>query len=729
LRLACAQVLLTQPSPFSHCSRFRVSSHGARETHLFISHLIHARMIMQRTFILLILCPIAMCASVTAQDSVARKWCDMTIESIRRDRARPPVHARNLHHISAAMHDAWALYEVDALGFLVDGDHVVVDPQAAQEEAISFAAYRLLQARFSNAPGAAKLLPAYDALMDELGYDKSYSGTVGNSPASQGNRIAASYLFYGFNDGSNELYDFENVFYEPVNESLVVALPGNPNLTDPARWQPLTLDFFIDQSGNVIPGSTPSFLAAEWGLVKGFAIDEGDITIMERDGEFWPVAHDPGPPVLLGTSTDEEYKRGFEHVAIWSSHLDPSDGVMIDISPNSVGNSTLPASPAEWEDFYNVLDGGDSGSGYTVNPVTGQPYPQQLVPRGDYARVLAEFWADGPESELPPGHWFEILHSVNDALSDQELRIGGQGDPVGRLEWDVKGYFALGGCMHDAAIAAWGIKGYYDFPRPVSIIRWLAENGQCTDPFLPNYDESGIDLEPGQIELISAASSAPGQRHAHLAASIGEVAIYAWKGPDFITDPATDTAGVDWILGREWMPYQRPTFVSPNFAGYVSGHSCFSRAAAVVLHSLTGSQYFPGGLGEFFLPANEYLVFEDGPTVDITLQWASYYDASDQCSLSRIWGGIHPRIDDIPGREVGQIIGPDAWAKATSYWLEPDACPQDFNDDGMINGADLLIILSNWGPCSSCEADLNGDGFVNGLDLALVTSTWGIACP
>jgi hypothetical protein len=684
---------------------------------------------MKRTLSFLVVCFLALCSPVMAQDSVARQWCDLTIESIRNDFARPPVHARNLHQISAGMYDAWALYEDLAVGFIVDGDYTVLDPQAAQEEAISFAAYRLLQARFANAPGAAALTLAYDALMDELGFDKTYTGTIGDSPASWGNRIAASYLFYGFNDGSNEIGDFENIFYEPVNDPLVVALPGNPTLTDPARWQPLTLDFFIDQSGNVVPGATPSFLAAEWGLVKGFSIDEDDITIKERDGEFWPIAHDPGPPAQLGTSSDVEYKRGFEHVAIWSSHLDPSDGVMIDISPNTIGNATLPASPNDWESFYNVIDGGDSGVGYTVNPVTGLAYPQQMVPRGDYARVLAEFWADGPDSELPPGHWFEILHSVNDALSDQDLRIGGQGDPVDRLEWDVKGYFALGGCMHDAAIAAWGIKGYYDYPRPVSIIRWLAKNGQCTDSLLPNYSESGIDLEPGKIELITVASSALGQRHAHLSENVNEIAIFAWRGPDFISDPETDTAGVDWILARDWMPYQRPTFVTPNFAGYVSGHSCFSRAAAVLLHNLTGSPYFPQGLGEFVLPANDYLVFEKGPSVDITLQWVSYYDASDQCSLSRIWGGIHPRVDDIPGREVGGIIGPAAWAKATSYWIEPDPCPQDFNDDGTVNGADLLIILSNWGACLGCEADLNGDGFVNGLDLALVTSTWGIACP
>ena len=48
------------------------------------------------------------------------------------------------------------------------------------------------------------------------------------------------------------------------------------------------------------------------------------------------------------------------------------------------------------------------------------------MPRGDYTRVLAEFWADGPTSETPPGHWFTILNT----LSDHELferRLGGAG--------------------------------------------------------------------------------------------------------------------------------------------------------------------------------------------------------------------------------------------------------------------------------------------------------------
>ena len=129
-----------------------------------------------------------------------------------------------------------------------------------------------------------------------------------------------------------------------------------------------------------------------------------------------------------------------------------------------------------------------------------------------------------------------------------------------------------------------------------------------------------------------------------------------------------DVAGVGWIRAARWWPYQRPTFVTPPFAGYISGHSTFSRAASEVMTQITGSAFFPGGIGEFFCPKNEFLVFEDGPSVDVTLQWATYYDASDQTSLSRIWGGIHPPADDLPGRVIGEEIGDEAVALAERYF-------------------------------------------------------------
>ena len=121
------------------------------------------------------------------------------------------------------------------------------------------------------------------------------------------------------------------------------------------------------------------------------------------------------------------------------------------------------------------------------------------------------------------------------------------------------------------------------------------------------------------------------------------------------------------ILGERWVPYQKATFVTPAFPGFVSGHSTFSRAGAEVLAAATGSPYFPGGiLEQTFSPG--YLKFENGPSKPVTLQWATYYDAADQAGASRIYGGIHIEADDFAGRRLGSRIGKQAWARAERYF-------------------------------------------------------------
>ncbi len=116
-----------------------------------------------------------------------------------------------------------------------------------------------------------------------------------------------------------------------------------------------------------------------------------------------------------------------------------------------------------------------------------------------------------------------------------------------------------------------------------------------------------------------------------------------------------------------WSTYQRPTFVTPAFPGFVSGHSTFCRAAAEVMTAITGSSYFPGGLfEETFAPGA--LQLEQGPSAPVTLQSATYYDAADQAGISRIYGGIHVTADDFGGRRVGSTVGKRAWALAQRYF-------------------------------------------------------------
>jgi hypothetical protein len=616
-----------------------------------------------------------------AQHSVARQWSEALLQSIRKDLARPPVHARNLFHFSVAVYDAWAAYDNVAETYLLgktvngytcpfNGIGVPADVQAAREEAISYAAYRLLRHRFKNSPNAATTLARLDSVLAALGYNAANTSTdySNGSAAALGNYIAQSLIDFGLQDGSNEQGNYAYLNYKPFNPPLIVDFSGNPDCIDPNRWQPLTLEVFIDQAGNIIPGNTPKFVCPEWGHVSPFALTAADRTIYERDGFEYPVYHDPGSPPLLDTTKvgglSEEYKWSYALVSIWQSHHDPTDGVMWDISPASIGNvQQLPKTFAEHRNFYNLLDGGDTGEGYDINPRTGQPYVPQIVPRGDYTRALTEFWADGPASETPPGHWFTILNYVSEHPSFKK-RFKGQEPILDDLEWDVKAYFTLGGAMHDAAITAWGIKGWYDSIRPISALRFMADKGQSTDPNLPRYSPAGISLIPGYIEMVQAGDALAGEN----GENINKIKLYTWRGHAFIDDPETDIAGAGWILAEDWITYQLKTFVTPPFAGYISGHSTYSRTAAEVMTLITGDEFFPDGLGEFSCPKNEFLEVEEGPSVDVTLQWATYRDASDQTSLSRIWGGIHPPLDDIPGRLIGQEIGPSAVALAERYF-------------------------------------------------------------
>jgi hypothetical protein len=59
---------------------------------------------------------------------------------------------------------------------------------------------------------------------------------------------------------------------------------------------------------------------------------------------------------------------------------------------------------------------------------------------------------------------------------------------------------------------------------------------------------------------------------------------------------------------------------------------------------------------------------------------------------------------------------------------DPDDCPGDLNNDNVVDGADLLILLGDWGPCPGCDGDLNDDNVVDGADLLILLGNWG-PCP
>jgi hypothetical protein len=75
---------------------------------------------------------------------------------------------------------------------------------------------------------------------------------------------------------------------------------------------------------------------------------------------------------------------------------------------------------------------------------------------------------------------------------------------------------------------------------------------------------------------------------------------------------------------------------------------------------------------------------------------------------------------------VNLQVDPVGKAGCTISVLVASGCPADLNDDGEVNGADLGLLIGQWGVCVGCQADLNGDGIVDGADFGLLIAAWGL---
>ena len=76
----------------------------------------------------------------------------------------------------------------------------------------------------------------------------------------------------------------------------------------------------------------------------------------------------------------------------------------------------------------------------------------------DKTKARAEYWADGPKSEQPPGHW----HLFAGAVSRKHSQT---------IDQDAKLNFAVANALLDASITSWNAKRRYDFIRPVTAVR------------------------------------------------------------------------------------------------------------------------------------------------------------------------------------------------------------------------------------------------------------------
>jgi hypothetical protein len=632
-------------------------------------------------FIILTLCithGVANAQSEVKEQSAARVWMDQYLEAIKKDGQAPTIHARNLFHLSIGMYDVWEVYNGGDLNtfFLgksyggykcnFDGIEAPNNIDSAMNVAINYAAFRFISLKFNTYSSKVRVMDDFIAKFDSLGFDHRFNSTdySNGSPAALGNYIAYELIDFGLQESAGDDNGYEGDFYSPVNQALHPGTPGNKNLRFKNRWQPLSLTDYIHKKGVdstlkdwnfLLIQTEDEFLTPHWGEITPFAMGKDELVVKSREGREFNLYNDPGFPPLIGKNDEHThaYQWNFALVNSWSAHNDPWDETKYDISPGSIGPTTglIPGKIQDYNKFFNFVDGGTLNRPNEINPKTNKQYEPNLVKRGDYTRVIAEYWVDGVNTMGPPGHWLQTFNTTSDDPRF-EKRWEGKGPKLSDLEWDVKSYLTISGALHDAGISAWSVKAYYDYVRPISAIRWMAEMGQSSDTTLSNFNVEGLPLIPGQIEMVKKGDPLAKKNKEN----IGKIKLYAWRGPDAIDNVFTDNAGVGWILAENWWPYQRYSFATPPFAGYVSGHSTFSIAAAEIISMITGDPYFPGGLKEITFEKDSFLEFENGPSETITLQWATYREAADETCLSRIWGGIHTPIDDIEGRKMGEKV-------------------------------------------------------------------------
>jgi hypothetical protein len=368
-------------------------------------------------------------------------WNQVLLEAIGRTKTSPPVAARALAIVHTAMFDAWAAYDEKAVGMQLGG--ILRRPEnertlESKREAISIAAYRTLVDLFPTEKAA------FDAALNDLGFDSSNVSADFITPSGIGNLCAQMLLGYRHGDGSNQLGDrhpgaySDYTGYTPINTV--------DELNDPSRWQPL-----------LVNGVPQTWILPQWGLVRPFALTSS--------AQFRAFLEQYGPA---------QYPYGSYHtqtvaVVHFSAELD------------------------------------------------------------DFTKTVAEYWADGPGSITPPGHWNRFAQQIS--RRDDHT-----------LDDDVKMFLILGNTLMDASIAVWDCKRATDSIRPVSAIRFLFRHGRIRAWAGPGRGTEEIEGRAFQSYIPTPPFASYISGHSTFSASAAEV-LKRFTNSDYFGESFTKLPG------------------------------------------------------------------------------------------------------------------------------------------------------------------------------------------
>jgi Ca2+-binding RTX toxin-like protein len=497
-------------------------------------------------------------------------WNEFFLACVVRANLSPTVTARTLNVLHTAIFDAWAAFDPVAVGVnsRIDAPATLTTAQnftSAVEEAIGYAAFTAAKAVF---PTQTEQLRAF---MTTMGYNPDAAASDPATASAIGKAAATAVLAYRASDFSNAAGGFaDTTGYVAVNSGIPGAAnaPGGPDF-DPNAWQPLRVPTGTYVKLKIAPDpgfkliaepvatSDPSSfriqspLTPQWGEVKAFSL--------QANSEFRP----PAPPQLgdFGVYTD--------------------------------GTGKVTTGDAAYrEQVAEVLA---LSAGLT-----------------DRQKAIAEFWADGPRTETPPGHWNQLAQDV--AVRDHHT-----------LEQDVKMFFALNNALLDASIATWEAKYTYNFIRPQSAIHDLYYN----QPIL-----AWLGPDKGTGEIL-------GQKW------------NAYQQATFVTPPFPEfTSG-----------HSAFSMAAATVLQQFTGSDVFYDGVGKGSHDLN-QDGVPDFAGQYILTK---LAFEyyDGPPIDLT--WETFSEAAQEAGISRLYGGIHFQDGNLFGRGVGLNVGESAWDASQKY--------------------------------------------------------------
>ncbi len=355
----------------------------------------------------------ALCASETIQASIVSDWNQTALIEVRASNQGPTVASRSLAILHTCIYDAWTAYDSTAAGTALSTEYrrpYFERTARNKAAAISYAAYRCLSNLYPD--GVERLRTA----MRHRGYDETNTSKDRTTPAGIGNSAAAAVIESRRDDGANQ-YGTRNdepyadyTGYAPRNDPLPYCIPAFgscavDSIQNPSVWQPLVSD----------AGAVQRFITPHWENVRPF-------------GYGSPIEFDDGSSARAQSQVRYYFRPAVE-ISEASATPDP-----------------------------DILRGGKTLQTLADEAVH---YSSELTLD---RKVLIEYWADGPDSELPAGHWGLLAQFVS-ARDNHSI------------DQDVKMFFIMHNAALDAGIVAWHWKRKFDGARPITVVR-VVKQGQ-----------------------------------------------------------------------------------------------------------------------------------------------------------------------------------------------------------------------------------------------------------